>query len=364
MALKRFRRQKERKLVGRLSTIEEVPDDGSWDDQRVKKKRSSSFSQTAHPKKDVIFHLTGGGWFSHTHAGDFSYLMSWSSATDAVVVCPEYALLPEHTFPTAINQVCDVYCALLNEEDTVSLLGFRTGAIIVTGESAGGNLAAALCVKLCSDKLVPDCFPAEHCTNTNGYDDIIQNDKNNEFYQRKEASEFCLSEGDAQDIVNGNYPVTLPTTRMPNAMMLSCPALNLCLSPSPSRIMGVGDPVLPTGLLYSISKAYLPESYGISRNDPIVSPYFAPDHILRVFPPTLLYASSADPLLDDAVDFNTRLRRVGVESDLRSVPHMPHAFWGLGSAGFPEARQVHRECERWLKEHFERFRSNSCNEAA
>jgi len=363
-ALKRYKRQKERKMVARLSTIEEILDDDSQEDRSPRQRRSSSSSQTAYETKDVIFHLTGGGWFSHTHAGDFSYLMSWSSATYAVIICPEYALLPEYTFPTAINQVCEVYCALLSE-DTDSLLGFRTGAIIVTGESAGGNLAAALCVKLYCDRLVPVCSPVENCENIIEYDDFTQDYHNAKFHQREHTPGISLSKSDAQDIVDGNFPVSLSKARMPDAMMLSCPALNLCLSPSPSRIMGVGDPVLPTGLLYSISKAYLPESCGISRSDPIVSPYFAPDCILRLFPPTLLYASSADPLLDDAVDFNTRLRRVGVESDLRSVPHMPHAFWGLGSAGFPEAKQVHRECQRWLKEHFQRFHFNtSCDEAA
>lgn len=175
----------------------------------------------------------------------------------------------------------------------------------MSGESAGGNLAAAICVNLCLDESSPS--PA--------------------------LRRFTTS-----DI-------------MPNALILGCPSLNMTQSASPSRVMGVGDPVLPTGLLYSISSAYLPMP--IDRSDPVASPYFAPDDVLAQFPPTLFYTTPADPLLDDSVDFNNRLLRMGVQSVLRSVPHMPHAFWALAAAGFPEVKEVHLECHQWLREHFD-----------
>jgi acetyl esterase/lipase len=140
------------------------------------------------------------------------------------------------------------------------------------------------------------------------------------------------------------------TVRLPDALMLSCPALNLSLEISPSRVIGDQDPVLPSGLISAISDAYVPAEVGVSKRDPLVSPLYAPDDILRLFPPTLLYASSDDPLLDDSVYFNTRLRCLGVLSDLRATHHMPHAYWGLGTAGFPEAQQVQLECQEFLRE--------------
>merc|ERR1711957_789495 len=136
---------------------------------------------------------------------------------------------------------------------------------------------------------------------------------------------------------------------LPDAIMLCCPALNLSLELSPSRVIGTRDPVLPSSLIATISDAYIPSSLGISKINPIASPYYASDDILRIFPPTLLYASSEDPLLDDSVHFNARLRRLGVDSDLRAAQDMPHAYWGLGGFGLhPEARQVQRECEEWM----------------
>jgi acetyl esterase/lipase len=72
-----------------------------------------------------------------------------------VAICPEYALLPKRTFPFALSQTTDVYSALV-DGDAVIDLGFEVNRIVVTGESAGGNLAAALCVKLGLQKLAVD----------------------------------------------------------------------------------------------------------------------------------------------------------------------------------------------------------------
>lgn len=80
-------------------------------------------------------------------ASDLPYLLDWSAFTGAVVICPEYALLPEHTFPVALDQIVNVYSALV-DGNAVTDLGFEVNRVVVSGESSGGNLAAALCVKL------------------------------------------------------------------------------------------------------------------------------------------------------------------------------------------------------------------------
>jgi hypothetical protein len=40
-------------------------------------------------QRDVILHLTGGGFFAHTLASDLPFLMEWSAKTGSVVICPE-----------------------------------------------------------------------------------------------------------------------------------------------------------------------------------------------------------------------------------------------------------------------------------
>lgn len=134
---------------------------------------------------------------------------------------------------------------------------------------------------------------------------------------------------------------------LPDALMLCCPALNLSSDTTQSRIDGAHDPVLPSGLLTVISSSYVQND---TCKNPLASPYFASDATLKQFPSTLIFTGSEDPLLDDSVTFNSRLRGVGVKSYLRAVHDMPHAFWALSTAGI--GLEVQNECQEWLQKEF------------
>ena len=64
---------------------------------------------------------------------------------------------------------------------------------------------------------------------------------------------------------------------------------------------------------------------------------------------SLLEILNADPLLDDSVVFNERLCALGCSSELVAAHNVPHAYLGLGTAGFPEAVQVQERAMEWLK---------------
>lgn len=213
-----------------------------------------------------------------------------------------------------MNQVIDIYSALACGK-TRKKLGFEANRICVTGESVGGNLAAALCVHLAQQQ-----SSSSHLTST---------------------------------MVSDTSPTF--STRMPDGIMLSCAALNLTKELSLSRFLGTEDPVLPNALISAISEAYLPLSNSEHNNtdaarNPLASPFFAPDDVMRQFPPALLFASSNDPLLDDSVVFNERLCALGCSSQLIAAHNVPHAYLGLGTAGFPEAVQVQEHAMAWLKD--------------
>jgi len=58
-----------------------------------------------------------------------------------------------------------------------------------------------------------------------------------------------------------------------------------------------------------------------------------------------------DPLLDDSVDFNTRIRRLGIPGELRIYRSLPHTFvsfphWHL----MPEVQEAMRQAEQWLEQ--------------
>ena len=350
-AIQRYHRKDRRRINTQLSTIDESEESRpSMLEDTVPKKLFAGANDNFR-QQDVIFHFTGGGFFAHMIAFDLLYLLDWSAATGAVVICPEFVLLPEHSFPDALQEVTNVYQSLIN--DAVTTLGFEVSNIIVTGESTGGNLAAALCVKLCLDA-DNNCIP-EGNTKAPSNSDSFRKDEGSSTssphsgLDSEDDSLFPQSSGSGTSEEEASWREDSSVEpRLPDALMLSCAVLNLSLELSHSRVLGTEDPVLPSGVISAISDAYVPQSLGISKKHILASPFFAPDPILARFPPTLLFASSNDPLLDDSVAFNQRLRNNGAESELRAVQNMPHAYWGLGTAGFPEAQQVQKECREWL----------------
>lgn len=90
----------------------------------------------------VYFH--GGGWVVgdlDTHDGSCRMLALHSGC---VVVSVDYRLAPEHPFPAGLQDAVDAFddvCANARE------FGGIPQAVAVGGDSAGGNLAAALCLQ-------------------------------------------------------------------------------------------------------------------------------------------------------------------------------------------------------------------------
>jgi acetyl esterase len=90
----------------------------------------------------VYFH--GGGWVLGSvdgHAYPCSCLAARSGAT---VISVEYRLAPEHPYPVPVD---DCYRAWQAVRQRAEELGIDPGRIAVGGDSAGGNLAAAVCLR-------------------------------------------------------------------------------------------------------------------------------------------------------------------------------------------------------------------------
>jgi acetyl esterase len=87
----------------------------------------------------MFFH--GGGWVVGDLESHDSIAADLSAATDAAVIAVDYRLAPEHPFPAAFD---DCYAALCHVADAGAGLQIDTRRIAVCGDSAGGNLAAAV----------------------------------------------------------------------------------------------------------------------------------------------------------------------------------------------------------------------------
>ncbi|NRB38822.1 MAG: alpha/beta hydrolase [Pseudomonadales bacterium] len=89
----------------------------------------------------VIIYYHGGGWSSSNIDVNAKMAKQIATTTGAVVVTPQYRLAPEHVYPAALD---DAYTALNWVKDNAEHYAWDKNRIIVAGDSAGGNLAAAV----------------------------------------------------------------------------------------------------------------------------------------------------------------------------------------------------------------------------
>lgn len=91
-----------------------------------------------------VLWVHGGGYQSGSAKDIFvTRALSLVVKFGAVLVAPDYRLSKRHPYPAALQ---DCWAALLYLKDHAEELGVRTDQIMVGGESAGGGMAAALCM--------------------------------------------------------------------------------------------------------------------------------------------------------------------------------------------------------------------------
>lgn len=91
--------------------------------------------------RPVLLFFHGGGWVSGNIDSYDSVCTDMARLTGHTVVSVDYRLAPEHKFPQGLNDCYAVWEALLCEIDS---FGISKEAITLIGDSAGGNLAAAV----------------------------------------------------------------------------------------------------------------------------------------------------------------------------------------------------------------------------
>jgi acetyl esterase/lipase len=92
-------------------------------------------------RRPIILYIHGGAFVVGSPGMERPFIAHLAAETRADAFSVDYRLSPQHKFPTALVDVTQAYLGLLER-------GIEPAQIFVAGDSAGGNLAAALLVRL------------------------------------------------------------------------------------------------------------------------------------------------------------------------------------------------------------------------
>lgn len=208
----------------------------------------------ADTSRALLYHHGGGHVFgsalSHRHL-----VSRLAAAAGIIAFNMDYRLAPEHPFPAGLDDAQAAYQYVLDQ-------GFLTENIIVGGESAGGNLTAALLLKL------------------------------------KEGRQA-----------------------LPAAAYLLSPWLDMTLSGPSYTVRAPHDPLITRAALDRCVDAYV--SGQSSASDPLISPIHG---ALEGLPPFFIQVGTDELFLSDSLTFAERAAMVGGDVTLRVWADMIHAW--------------------------------------
>jgi acetyl esterase len=98
--------------------------------------------------RPALLYFFGGGWVLGSIDTADGVSRSLANSSGALVVVPGYRLAPEHPFPAAID---DCYATLRWVAEHADEIGADPARLAVGGDSAGGNLAAAVALRARAD---------------------------------------------------------------------------------------------------------------------------------------------------------------------------------------------------------------------
>ena len=215
----------------------------------------------------VLLFFHGGGWVTESIDNYERICARMAAATNHIVVSVEYRLAPEYPFPTGLE---DCYAAAKAVYTNQFLLNVEPEDITIIGDSAGGNLAAAVSLLA------------------------------------KERGEF-----------------------MPRQQILIYPAVNNDYTET-SQFASVRengtDFLLTAGKMQDYIDLYAREEADKQ------SPYFAPilQEDLSGQPRTLIITAEFDPLRDEGEAYGKALLEAGNEVEVHRIKDALHGFFALG----------------------------------
>ncbi|TWU74058.1 hypothetical protein ED733_003362 [Metarhizium rileyi] len=314
----------------------------------------------------LILDVPGGGFVAMDPRCNDDKLLAWASKSGLPILSLDYKKAPEFPYPYAVNEIFDVYDVIVKTKGRcVGMSGHETPRVIITGDSAGANLAvsATLMITETSDGgfrrfaargvlPVPDglvCFyPAldmnignwmtdeqmslirdRNMRKTNRsiarrksmqYNDLVgtphHSDDEDESTPPESTYILAKSPHDSQPQFSHTGPQSFAPYREKDEAAKKTDIMSHHSQPMQTRlatssmISYFNDRVLTPEMMRAMIILYIgPHNRPDFSQDYLLSPVLAPDSLLARFPKTYFMTGERDPLVDDTVIFAGRLRR-------------------------------------------------------
>jgi len=106
--------------------------------------------------RKIVLDLPGGGFVAMDPRCNDDRLLAWATKTRLPVLSLDYKKAPEYPYPYALNEAFDAYTTLVDTRGRcIGLSGKEAPRIVVTGDSAGGNLATAMTLMVVESAMGP-----------------------------------------------------------------------------------------------------------------------------------------------------------------------------------------------------------------
>lgn len=327
----------------------------------------------------IILDIPGGGFVAMDPRCNDDKLFAWAAKSGLPILSLDYKKAPEFPYPHALNECFDVYSTLIQSRGRcIGMSGNEVPRIIITGDSAGGNLAVAATLMILEtatphfrrfagriDLPAPDglvCFyPALDMNIGNWMSDeqmsLIRDRKmrktNRSIMRRKSrqyndlvgtphhsdedetppklSSDMAAVDDAAEDSAamerphpefSHSGPRSLSSRKISEEKSTShqTAPMKTRLATS-SMISYFNDRVLTPEMMRAMIILYIgPHNRPDFASDYLLSPVLAPEALLAKFPKTYFMTGERDPLVDDTVIFAGRLRRAKEVAARHRVP--------------------------------------------
>eukprot|EP00158_Paraphelidium_tribonemae_P007965 Partr_v1_DN28413_c0_g1_i1_m41899 putative Lipase, hormone-sensitive len=313
---------------------------------RIKLYYAGSERQLASVQK-LVLHFPGGGFITMSPENHEDYVRRWarSLGTDVAIASVDYGKAPEFPYPYAIEECFELYRKICETDGRILGLNANRSSdstrplkITIAGDSAGGNLTAAVTIKIIEslrrDTLVsspkvplklqvtsqgPSTKPRLRkpvgllivygALNFDMASWIAPDDSNAQLLRPE--SETSLS-GLMKNYKGTKYHESRlrrlsgpsESVRVERFDGFGSPFLSLT-----SRVAFFNDRIIPPEMARAMSLLYLGSNSSVNpATDYYLSPLNAPEDILMEFPRIWMMCGECDPFVDDTVVFAARVR--------------------------------------------------------